>query len=381
VTRFPLVAVSAALGCAIACAPLDAHPEMSGTPQLTDRARHDLLTRAQLWTATDIPSMDLTQGPQGKGSFAPGATVRCDYVKHKIDGKSPKFYCADAPGDDMKVKFGQDNGEVFGEVAATRLLWALGFGADRMYPVRVICHGCPAKLASGERVDEGDDGWDDAVQKGPDVVFAYAAVERKMAGHELETVDRVGWDWAELNDVSEEAGGASKAQRDALTLLAVFLQHTDNKSQQQRFLCIDSKDEKADASSVDCAHPFLEVNDLGLTFGHANRWNRQDPGSVNLAEWSRANVWRHDTGCVAAIDKSVTGTLSDPTISEAGRAFLAGLLTQLSDAQLHDLFAVARFDQRAIPGKTGASTIDDWVRVFKLKRAQIVERSCAPARK
>ena len=38
----------------------------------------------------------------------------------------------------------------------------------------------------------------------------------------------------------------------------------------------------------------------------------------------------------------MTGTLDKPVISEAGRAFLAGLLAQLSDAQLHDLFDVSR---------------------------------------
>jgi hypothetical protein len=378
VTRFALVAVSAALGSAIACAPLTAHPDTSGKPSFSDRERHALLTRAQLWTATDIPSMDLKRGPQGKGSFAPDATVHCDYVKHKIDGKSPKFYCADTPGDDMKVKYGRTNGEVFGEVAATRLLWALGFGADRMYPVRVVCRGCPAKLAAGVRVDANDDGWDDAVRKGPDVVFDYAAVERKMSGREIETIDRAGWDWTELSDVSVEAGGASKAQRDALTLLAVFLQHTDNKSQQQRLLCVDGKDD-ASSSPEECAHPFLEVNDLGLTFGHANRLNRNVPGSVNIAEWSRAKIWRHDSGCVAAMDESLTGTLRDPQISEEGRAFLAGLLTQLSDAQIHDLFEVSRFDQRQIPGKAAASTIDDWVREFKIKRAEIAQRTCTAA--
>lgn len=377
-SRIALAAVCAALGSAIACAPVAARPETSGKPHFTDAERHKLLARAQVWTATDIPAMDLKKGPEGKGSFPPGATVRCTYEKHTIDGKSPKFYCADATDGDMKVKFGQTNGEVFGEVAATRLLWALGFGADRMYPVRVICERCPAKLAEGRVVDETDDGWDDTQKKGPDLVFEHASIERKMSGRELKTIDREGWDWTELNEVSEEAGGAPKAQRDALELLAVFLQHTDNKSQQQRFLCLDSPQ---DETAGDCARPFLEINDLGLTFGHANRWNQNASGSVNLGEWSRAKVWRNKTGCVAAIDKSATGTLRDPEISEEGRAFLANLLVQLTDAQLHDLFEVARFDQREIPGKSGASTIDDWVRAFKIKRAEIVQRSCAAATK
>ena len=70
----------------------------------------------------------------------------------------------------MKVKFGEANGEMYGEVAATRLLWALGFGADRMYPVKVICRNCP----------------ENAVKNGKPVpgqrTFDPAAIERKVPG-------------------------------------------------------------------------------------------------------------------------------------------------------------------------------------------------------
>jgi hypothetical protein len=71
--------------------------------------------------------------------------VSCDYVERRRRGRLPKFTCEVAPGDNVKVKFGSGNGEVYAEVAATRLLWALGFGADRMYPVRVLCRGCPIR--------------------------------------------------------------------------------------------------------------------------------------------------------------------------------------------------------------------------------------------
>ena len=69
---------------------------------------------------------------------------------------------------EVKVKFGGNNGEVYGEVLATRLLWALGFGADRMYPVNVICRGCPAELLGIERPN-GESRFDPAV------------IERKLA--------------------------------------------------------------------------------------------------------------------------------------------------------------------------------------------------------
>jgi len=58
-------------------------------------------------------------------------------------------------------------------------------------------------------------------------------------------------------------------------------------------------------------------------------------------------------------------------ISEEGRRFLAGLLGQLTDTQIHDLFEVARFTRRQ-----PSTTVDDWVAVFKQKRDEIATRSC-----
>ena len=66
------------------------------------------------------------------------------------------------------MKYGGTNGEVYGEVLATRLLWVLGFGADAMYPVNVICRGCPRELGGIERpgneyrFDPAVDGAEDA---------------------------------------------------------------------------------------------------------------------------------------------------------------------------------------------------------------------------
>jgi len=71
----------------------------------------------------------------------------------------------------------------------------------------------------------------------------------------------------------------------------------------------------------------------------------------------------------------VTGTLHNPRISESGRAFLADLLNQLSDAQLHDLFDVARVDLRIID-ETPTASIDEWVAAFKDKRRQITDTRC-----
>src|SRR5262249_36734368 len=140
-------------------------------------------------------------------------------------GRSPKFTCAIDGTDKVKVKYGRQNGEVYAEVAATRLLWALGFPADHMYPVRVICRSCPSHLG-GIPVRARDTYEVDT-----------ASVERKVGGHEVSLATREGWTWPELDLIDENAGGAPVAHRDALKLLAAMIQHTDSKSEQQRLLC------------------------------------------------------------------------------------------------------------------------------------------------
>jgi hypothetical protein len=300
--------------------------------------------------------MDIRQGPHARRTFAFRETVTCDYVDKDLAGHSPKFACA-ADGDDLKVKFGGGNAEVYAEVAATRLLWALGFGADRMYPVRVVCRGCPDALpgilrANGEKV------------------FDPAAIERKMPGDELEPDSS--WAWTELDAVDEKHGGAPLAHRDALKLLAVFLQHTDSKPEQQRIVCRDG------GQAAGCAQPFMMINDLGLTFGGANLLNANSK-AMNLVAWADTPVWKSDVGCVGNLSKSVTGTLKDPVISEEGRTFLAGLLAQLTDDQITAVFAVARVTLRLRNPenvRSGFATVGEWVSVFKQKRAEIVQRRC-----
>jgi hypothetical protein len=353
-----LLACTAAGACAIVRAPTT-HP-----PSASEAARFAAISRAQVWTRTNIRTMNVRMGPGGPGSFAPGATVPCTYVDKDLKGKSPKFLCRVGRRDEVMVKFGRTNGEVFGEVLATRLLWALGFGADRMYPVKVLCRGCPPELEAGPRA-------------GPSVRVDLAAIERRASAPELKfDDDKEGWSWDELDWANPEYGGAPRAHRDALKLLAVFLQHGDSKAEQQRIVC---RDPRSVGVPESCRRPFLMISDLGLTFGRSNRLNANDEGSVNLREWKRASIWKDDTGCRASLGKSFTGTLANPVISEEGRRFLAGLLVQLSAAQLRDLFSIARVTRRELSNDEDAAlgTIDEWVEAFRAKRQEIVERHCA----
>ena len=333
-----------------------------GGNEAEKRLRIDAIRRAEVWRPTRVGSLNLRKGPDVSGSFAPQATVQCNYVDEKMSGRSPKFTCAVRGNDRVKVKYGKTNGEVYAEVAATRLLWALGFGADHMYPVRVICRGCPADLEGAPTANRRQ------------VLFDPAAIERKMKGAELEWDDTVGWSWSELDLMSDANASTERAHRDALKLLAAMLQHTDSKSQQQRLICLD---EPARKNPTTCERPFLMINDLGLTFGHSNLLNRNSQGSTNFEKWSEESVWKKADECEANLSGGLTSTLKNPVISEAGRRFLADLLAQLSDQQLTDLFTVARMPGRArAENKPEGDSVGEWVAAFKAKRDAIVNHRC-----
>lgn len=360
---------------------------------VTAEMRRAAIQRAQVWAPTDVASMDFKTGPQGPGAFPPDGTIECNYLDKKMGGATPKFACVIPPNDELKVKYGKDNGEVYAEVAAARLFWALGFGAERIYPVQVSCKGCPASILSDTR---------------------FSSVERKLPGTDIETAQMTGWAWPELELVDPTTGGASRAQRDALKLLAALIQHTDSKPEQQRLICLpkhaaaevetkaeekrekkqdqkkETKKEKKEKEhrkepkdptkgEEPCANTLMMVHDLGQTFGHANVFNRSTVGSVNLKEWTRAPVWQDPARCIAYLPKSNSGSLESPRISEEGRHFLANLLTQLTDGQLHDLFEVARFPDRwnAATNAQNAATVEQWVDAFKKKRDEVVHGRCA----
>src|SRR6187402_2476504 len=122
-----LVALTTVAG---ACASFGGHKPASA---VTPDQRLAILHRSQVWTPTKVAAMNMAAGPQGPGAFKPGQSVSCSWVDRKLSGNSPKFACVidGSNKDEVKVKFGVTNGEVYSEVAATRLFWALGFGSDR----------------------------------------------------------------------------------------------------------------------------------------------------------------------------------------------------------------------------------------------------------
>jgi hypothetical protein len=375
------------LGSTAACAagPLGslvgpgAPPDAQEVKELSQTPRGEVLRRAHVWKPIDTARLNLLAGPAGTGSFPFDAAVTCDYhyPDEPVGGVTPKFECEFAPKDIAKVKYGADNGEVYAEVAGTRLFWALGFLVDRMYPVRVTCHNCPADPFRESKA-EWHLGRSGSIST---KIYDPAVVEREAAGEEIKPGDTGGWSWDELELIDPRAGGAPRAHVDALKLLAAFVQHVDNKRDNQAVVCPEDAVRKDRDGDETCAVPMLMVKDLGSSFAAASKMRFP---KMKLDSWSDVPIWKDPAACQADLTGSLVGTLEHPRISEAGRKFLADRLMLLSDRQIRDLFTASRVERRGdtIRDENGQSrpvTVDDWVRVFKDKRDQIVKHRCPAA--
>jgi len=339
--------------------------------------RRQIMERAGVWQTIDTSSLNLVSGPVLPVASRVSPETACTFVfpEKALTGMTPKFQCEVKKDDEVKVKYGEKNGEVYAEVAASRLFWALGFKADAMVPTRVTCRSCPVDPFAASSSDWSRGKPNDVATR----VFEPAIIEREVAGKKVEVNDYEGWAWPELDSIRERGGGATRAHIDALKLLAVFVQHSDSKPEQQELVCADQRVRKDARGNETCASAWLVVKDLGATFGKATMRNSS---KMKLSDWEGEAIWKDPRKCVGNLSRSFTGSLEDPAISEAGRRFLARRLQMLSDRQLRDLFTVSRVELRGeeITGADGNKrkvTVDDWVRVFKGKRTEIAAAKCA----
>jgi len=362
-------------------------------PTPTAEGRVDYIRRARVWEPTDVSAKDLYNGPKGQLSFAAGEEVACDFVPKLMTGLTEKFLCKLEDGRVFKVKYndGPRFKEAIGEVLGTRLFWALGFYADTMRPVRVTCRNCPRRPWTYVREKKNKNRLDAHGEPGPlppeAEVGTYtidpAAIEERLDVDTIEREKDQGWWWKSLADVDERAGGASRAQTDALKLLMAFVQNSDNKSRQNALACL-RDDLTEDASGrVTCRRPIMYVDDLGSVFGQGGFITGYS-GRVDYEGWKKRRVWKSPKSCKARLI-GIGGifrpsNLRNPRVGEAGRALLAGQLAELSDTQIADLFRASRIDTLHETMKDGHGgrrevTIDDWVALFKKKRDEITSHA------
>ena len=379
--------------------------------------RLSYLANAVIWrdpgplTPDDIRMGPAAALPEAIRKGSSGEVIDCRFERPgtELGGATEKFSCITPDGRSVRIKYYDGHGgnrEVFAEVIATRLMWALGFDADPMFALTVNCIGCPANPHTGE---------------GARQTRKYAAAYEPHYAGTIITSSKdpeQGWRFGEMEKaITALPQGALRVRQhmqfDALTLLGVFMQHGDRKHSQQRLVCRGNIDvSKGDLHDLQAGesgsfklpvlfeHPdehacigdsVVTIQDVGATFGGAGMFTRSS-AKINLKEWAGNDIWSTKASKGGASEcighMTVSGSAGseaaeNPRISEAGRAFLLEQLKRLSPEHVKAIFEAGHLDQMGDTYEwTDKSTeksytgLDAWVAAFLDKVKQIESRRC-----
>jgi hypothetical protein len=365
------------------------HDELKMPPDRAGELRLDALSRAKLWhDPPPVSRIDLSDNPRGHGTFR--ASAVCKFHLDKASGATSKFRCVFPGGEVLKVKYGH-NPEIQTEVAASRLLEAIGAGTDRVYLVKTLrCFGCPKEpdalvrclssphedfkhrcaLEFGQPTPDGD--VKVTIDYGKFVDFHNVSVDRRVPGQEIEDGKGEGWGFDELDAVASPRG-ATRTERDALRLLVVLLNNWDNRRDNQRLVCLPG----GARDDGECRRPFAYMQDVGGTFGRVG--GAKDERKLDVEGWSQVPVWKDEAACVVNIDSPMLhgATFGTATITESGRRFLVERLKRLPPGAVRDLFEGAGFADYGW-SSPASRDVDNWVRAFEGKVRQIADRAPCP---
>jgi hypothetical protein len=329
-----------------------------------DARRLDALVRATFDWPADIAATHDDEGDGDVSDPLSRPVPICRFIETELSGTTPKFDCVFPGGDIVKVKYGR-NPETHAEAAATRLLRLLGYAADsvRIIP-RLRCYGCPRDpfVATYLHAAFALPLLASNAPSGGYTDFEWVAVERKFPAHAIETETMQGWAWWEL-----AISGAPRADVDAFRLTAVFLAHWDNKSANQRLVCLD---DPLPAGDAPCARPLALIQDVGATFG---------PMKVNLARWRELPIWYDHTSCLVSMRALpfAGATFRDVYISEAGRLQFAERVSAITDEEIERLFAESRFPEFQV-GTDDGRDLKAWRTAFHERVQQVVSAGPCP---
>ncbi len=311
---------------------------------ISEAERNAYIVKAALWVPEDqlnTKALDFKKGPFSPLKYEREELVNCKYVPNaeaydagKANGTTPKFKCEGEDGKKFKVKYGEKNGEVITEVAATWILTGIGAYADRMYPVRLNCPDCPSDPFKNE-ADRG------AWQNGQQI-----AIEDKI-GERIEFKPNSGIGFNEFYLMEDRVGA------EALTAMAHFFGDTDNKAPNQAIACT-KKDTVPDPATgaAKCLKPIVYMQDSGVTFGGRGLFHNS---RMNYDGWTGESVWLDPAKCIMRLHTAQTSSIqgTDPSgrnmhqIGEQARQMLIRRFSLLSREQLVDIFTAARAAKRA----------------------------------
>jgi hypothetical protein len=262
-------------------------------------------TSGVLWEPVDIQKQNLYYGPGG-ASLRPNLR-RVTLIRRETGGNNLKYRIRDASGRVWVAKIADESQP---EVAAVRLLWAIGYKTETNYIARTL------RIPGKE-------------------VYHNASLELRPEGYDRE--ERWRWDDNPFNGTNEMAG---------LKMMMAMFNNWDLKDDNN--LIIKTGQEN-----------YFVISDLGSSFGklpvHSavilNRIGRSvnDPSDYVKSDFIEGTT----DGEIEFSYKGKAVNLFDGITVEQGR-WLAALLTQLSDKQIADAFRAANYNATSLQTLTRA---------------------------
>ena len=244
-----------------------------------------------IWEPVDIKSRDLFRGPTSDGIVP--ALEKVEFIGGQPGGNNLKFRLKDANGREWVAKIADESQA---EVAATRLLWAIGYKTEID---QIVQRMNIEKLGS----------------------YKNARFEARP-----ETIKRgERWSWTSNPFIGTK-------EFDGLRLMMAFINNWDLKDENNILITENGK-------------TYMVVSDLGSSFGKLADKSKSRAGrSVNKPEhFAEAGFIKSVDNGVLVLDYRGMGEDYLKGIKVENARWLADLLLQLSDKQVADAFRAANY--------------------------------------
>lgn len=226
--------------------------------------------------------------------------------------------------------------EVFTEVAASRIMWVLGFPADHVYPLgSAACIGCTSDPFDSNLKDNT------ASLKDTPNTFTVVSAERETPWERINPEDDETWSWSDAARfyADGEWTHQQRVEYDAYRLALGLFHYHNAIAQQNRLACAQWAPETAGQPRV-CQRPMIFVQDLGSTFGKAkgatDLFGTNPRGS--FSDWESQTVFTNPQAC------ELRATLDGGRhVLKEAQELVVQRLGRLDPQTVRTIFNVARF--------------------------------------
>jgi len=332
--------------------------------------------------------------PDGAFFSKKGEKIQVDGVKVVVEAdksgeKSASLYPSDdtqnqheIKADRVKVKYLKPPypnhdprfNEVFTAVAATRIMWVLGFPADNVYSAgAAACIGCGPDPFGNKLADNRA-----SLKDTPDS-FKIVNVERELALDQIAPEDDETWSWDDTARfyADGEWTHQQKVEFDAYRLALGLIHYHNALPQQNRVVCAEWEG-GASGATRHCRKPMIYVHDMGSTFGKKRSafdlLGTNPRGSYRA--WQPQTVFIHGEKCELRAT-----LLGDKQVLKEAQDLMIQRMARLDRDTVKAIFRTARFqlmDQEQIKRLRGKGSqnaeeaaLDEWTNTFMSRVEEI----------